>query len=144
MQDAEESIVVAGRTIARGALEVSLLARREVAECAILLVHTPTTGDLLLALVVPCTASAADPAALCESMTQTLRDQHGLPPGSVRVAVVPRLPRTGSGKFMREVVRRVAEGHEARPPAALDDPSALEALREALHDIGLPPAPPPT
>ena len=46
--------------------------------------------------------------------------------------VVPRLPKTRSGKILRGTMRAIADGQPYRMPATIDDPAVLEEIREAL------------
>jgi len=55
--------------------------------------------------------------------------------------VVERLPKTRSGKILRGTMRRIADGEEYAVPATIDDPTALEEMREALVGIGYPRTP---
>jgi propionyl-CoA synthetase len=53
-------------------------------------------------------------------------------------AVVPRLPKTRSGKIVRGTIKRIADGAEYRIPATIDDPLALEEISAALAGLGYP------
>jgi propionyl-CoA synthetase len=48
------------------------------------------------------------------------------------VRVVARLPKTRSGKILRDPMRRIADGEDVAPPATIDDPAALTEVREVL------------
>jgi len=54
------------------------------------------------------------------------------------VAAVPQLPKTRSGKVLRVVLRNLANGKPANPPATIEDMQALEFAREALASLGYP------
>ena len=49
------------------------------------------------------------------------------------VTVVEALPKTRSGKILRGSMRDIADGHDGPPPATIDDPAVLEALRRTLR-----------
>jgi len=51
--------------------------------------------------------------------------------------VVARLPKTRSGKVLRGVMTKIADGEDYRAPATIDDPAALDEITEALRGAGL-------
>jgi propionyl-CoA synthetase len=53
-----------------------------------------------------------------------------------RALVVPRLPKTRSGKVLRGTLRRIADGEPYRTPPTIDDPAVLEEIRRLLVDAG--------
>ena len=46
--------------------------------------------------------------------------------------VVPRLPKTRSGKILRASIRRIADGESAPVPPTIEDPAALDEVAQAL------------
>jgi propionyl-CoA synthetase len=50
--------------------------------------------------------------------------------------VVDRLPKTRSGKILRGTMRLIADDEEYGVPATIEDPAALDEMREALRRIG--------
>jgi len=52
--------------------------------------------------------------------------------------VVRRLPKTRSGKILRGVMRKIADGGDWQMPATIDDPEVLEEITESLNSIGYP------
>jgi propionyl-CoA synthetase len=51
--------------------------------------------------------------------------------------VVPRLPKTRSGKILRSTLRRIADGEEYRVPGTIEDPAVLPEITALLKDAGL-------
>ena len=49
-----------------------------------------------------------------------------------RVLVVPRLPKTRSGKILRQAIRQLADGEALQAPATIDDPAILDEIAAAL------------
>ena len=61
-----------------------------------------------------------------------VRDRIG-PVAAFRDArVVPRLPKTRSGKILRATIRRIADGEAYVVPPTIEDPAALEEIGQAL------------
>ena len=67
-----------------------------------------------------------------------VRDRSGPVAAVYQSVVVRRLPKTRSGKILRGVMRKIADGEEWQMPATIDDPEALDEITEALNSIGYP------
>jgi propionyl-CoA synthetase len=52
--------------------------------------------------------------------------------------VVDRLPKTRSGKILRGVMVKIADGQDWRTPATIDDPAVLSEIGESLARLGRP------
>ena len=52
------------------------------------------------------------------------------------MVIVPRLPKTRSGKTLRGTMKSIADGKEYKVPATIDDPAILDEIEAALADIG--------
>ena len=50
--------------------------------------------------------------------------------------VVDRLPKTRSGKILRGVMARIADGKDWKTPATIDDSAILEEITEAVTALG--------
>jgi len=50
--------------------------------------------------------------------------------------VVPRLPKTRSGKVLRGTLRRMADSEPYKVPATIDDPAILDEIRVLLRERG--------
>jgi propionyl-CoA synthetase len=46
--------------------------------------------------------------------------------------IVPRLPKTRSGKILRGTMKKVADGTSFAMPATIDDPAILDEIGTAL------------
>ena len=51
--------------------------------------------------------------------------------------VVPRLPKTRSGKILRGTIKKIADHDPWAMPATIDDPGALDEVASALKGRGL-------
>ena len=52
------------------------------------------------------------------------------------VAIVPRLPKTRSGKVLRATMRAIADSQEYKVPATIDDPQILDEIAQVLRTLG--------
>jgi propionyl-CoA synthetase len=48
------------------------------------------------------------------------------------IYVVPRLPKTRSGKILRGTMRNIADGKQYKTPATIDDPQVLSEIASVL------------
>jgi propionyl-CoA synthetase len=53
-----------------------------------------------------------------------------------RALVVPRLPKTRSGKILRQVIRKMIDGQEYSVPSTIDDPGIVDELHDTLAKNG--------
>ena len=53
-----------------------------------------------------------------------------------RALVVPRLPKTRSGKVLRGTLRKIADAEPYRTPPTIDDPAILDEIRALLREAG--------
>ena len=66
-----------------------------------------------------------------------LREKIG-PVASFRLAlVIPRLPKTRSGKILRATMKKVADGEARVAPATIDDPAILAEIEAVLRARGV-------
>jgi propionyl-CoA synthetase len=68
---------------------------------------------------------------------QLVRDRIG-PVSSFETALaVERLPKTRSGKILRQTMRKIADGEDYKIPATIDDPAILGEIAEGLKRAGV-------
>ena len=134
----DDVINVAGHRLSTGAMEEVVAQHPDVAECAVIGAADSFKGQLPVGLVVLKAGANRDPADLKKELVQMVRDQIG-PVASFKDAViVPRLPKTRSGKILRGTMRKIADGNEYSTPSTIDDPTSLTEIRDSLATIGYP------
>ncbi len=138
MARTDDIINVAGHRLSTGAMEEVLAAHPDVAECAVIGVADTLKGQLPVGFVV-LKAGAGD-GAVTEEVVKMVRDRIGPVAAFTTAAVVPRLPKTRSGKILRATMRKIADGEDFKTPATIDDPAILDEIKETLADIGYPKA----
>ncbi len=137
MSRTDDIINVAGHRLSTGAMEEVLASHRDVAECAVIGVSDDLKGQVPVGLVVLKAGVSRDAAQIEQECVQLVRDSIG-PVASFRTAlVVPRLPKTRSGKILRGTMRKIADGEEWKMPATIDDPAILKEIEAALAARGL-------
>jgi propionyl-CoA synthetase len=136
MSRTDDIINVAGHRLSTGAMEEVLASHPDVAECAVVGVKDALKGQVPLGLVVLKAGVATDEATLERALVAMVRERIG-PVAAFRTArVVPRLPKTRSGKVLRATIRRIADGQDYAVPPTIDDPASLEEIKGAVAPAG--------
>jgi propionyl-CoA synthetase len=137
MARTDDIINVAGHRLSTGGMEEVLAGHANVAECAVIGIADQLKGQVPVGFVV-LKSGAARPAAEIEKECVTrVRDKIGAVAALRTVVVVPRLPKTRSGKILRATMRKIADREEFKTPATIDDPAILDEIRAALAAKGI-------
>jgi propionyl-CoA synthetase len=138
MARTDDVINVAGHRLSTGAMEEVLASHPDVAECAVIGVADELKGQLPMGFLCLNKGCARDHDAIVAECVALVRDRIG-PVAAFRTAVVvDRLPKTRSGKILRGVMGRIAEGRDWKMPATIDDPAILGEIGESLSRVGYP------
>ena len=131
---------IAGHRLSTGQLEESLATHPAVAECAVVGMKDEDKGQVPLGFVLVKDGINISEAALLTELVQIVRRDVGPFANFKRALIVARLPKTRSGKILRQVLRKMADGEPYEVPPTIDDPSILEEIKEQLSstNIGLP------
>jgi len=137
MARTDDIINVAGHRLSTGAIEEVLAGHPNVAECAVIGIVDELKGQMPVGFVVLKAGITRDPAAIEKECVQAIRDQIGAVASCRTVMVVPRLPKTRSGKILRGTMRKIADREEWKMPATIDDPAILDEITDALKAKGI-------
>ena len=132
MSRIDDVINVAGHRLSTGALEEALASHPDVAECAVIGVEDKLKGEMPLGFVVINSGSQVDEAELKQSLKDIVRSQVGAIATPKDIYIVPRLPKTRSGKILRGTMRNIADGKQYKTPATIDDPMVLNEIASVL------------
>ena len=129
-------INVAGHRLGTREIEESISAHPNVAEVAVVGVADALKGQVAMAFAVARDASGLQqPGAVLklegEIMALVDRDLGALA-RPARVRFVSILPKTRSGKLLRRVIAAVCEGRDPGDLTTMEDPAALQQIRELL------------
>jgi propionyl-CoA synthetase len=72
--------------------------------------------------------------ATASEIARTVDTQLGAIARPAKVHFVSALPKTRSGKLLRRAIQAVCEGRDTGDLTTIEDPAALQALRQALGD----------
>jgi propionyl-CoA synthetase len=125
----DDIINVAGHRLSTGGIEEVLAAHPDVAECAVIGMHDELKGQSPVGLVVLKAGVNRPHDEIARELVTLVRERIGPVAAFKDARVVPRLPKTRSGKILRGTIRRIADGLAAPTPPTIEDPAALDEMR---------------
>jgi propionyl-CoA synthetase len=128
----DDVINVAGHRLGTREIEEAVSAHPNVAECAVVGVADPLKGQMPLAFAVAKT-KIDDAKQLEKEVMETVDRQLGPIARPRAVHFVSLLPKTRSGKTLRRSIQALAEGRDPGDLTTIEDPGALEQIRQALR-----------
>ena len=128
----DDIINVAGHRLSTGQMEEILSGHPDVAECAVIGAADALKGQSPLGFVVLKAGVERPSHEIVAELITRVRQTLGPVAAFKDALVVPRLPKTRSGKILRASIRRLADGQDANPPPTIDDITALDDVRYAL------------
>jgi propionyl-CoA synthetase len=134
----DDIINVAGHRLSTGGMEEVLSAHPAVAECAVIGAKDQLKGEVPCGFVVLKSGVTTSNTQIEMELVALVREKIG-PVAAFKLAmVVPRLPKTRSGKILRGTMKKLADGEGFAVPATIDDPAILDEIGVALKAKGLP------
>ena len=132
----DDVINVAGHRLGTREIEESISAHPNVAEVAVVGVADSLKGQVAMAFAVVKDATLlTNDAALLKLEGEIMKlvdGDLGAVARPARVRFVTILPKTRSGKLLRRAVQAVCEGRDPGDLTTMDDPAALQQIRELL------------
>lgn len=133
----DDVINVAGHRLSTGELEEIVATHSAVAECAVIGVNDDLKGQVPVGLVLLKAGVQCEHDAVEAELIALVREKIGPVACFQRAIVVERLPKTRSGKILRAVLRKVANGETYTVPSTIDDESILPEIEENMRREGL-------
>ncbi len=136
MARTDDVINVAGHRLSTGGMEEVLASHPDVAECAVIGVADPLKGQAPVGFLCLSNGVNRPHEEISAECVKLVRERIG-PVAAFKLAVVvDRLPKTRSGKILRGIMVRIADGTDYKMPATIDDPAILDEIKGALQAIG--------
>jgi len=130
----DDVINVAGHRLGTREIEEAVNMHPGIAECAVVGVADPLKGQMPLAFAVAkANLDAESRSRLEREVLQTVDKQLGAIARPKAVHFVTLLPKTRSGKTLRRSIQALAEGRDPGDLTTIEDPGALEQIKQALH-----------
>lgn len=133
----DDVINVAGHRLSTGEMEEILTAHPAIAECCVIGVHDELKGQLPVGLILLKNGVTIDPLQLETELSARIRHDIGAIASFKKAFVVPRLPKTRSGKILRKLLRQIADGKEYTIPSTIDDPASVPEIIALMQQHGL-------
>jgi len=120
-------------------MEEIVASHEAVAECAVMGIEDKDKGQIPVGLLLLKDGANIPEAELQKELIAMVRKEIGAFANFKNAIVIERLPKTRSGKILRQVMRHIADGKDFVTPATIDDPVILDEIRSALlsHGVGL-------
>ncbi len=133
----DDVINVAGHRLGTREIEESVSSHPAIAEVAVVGVADALKGQVAVAFAVlkdPSLAATPEAALKLEGeVMKRVDEQLGAVARPARVRFLPALPKTRSGKLLRRAIQAVCEGRDPGDLTTMDDPGALQGLRDAVQ-----------
>ena len=136
MARTDDVINVAGHRLSTGAMEEALSNHADVAECAVIGVSDQLKGQIPLGFLCLTKGVNRPHEEIVSECIKLVRNQIGPVASFKLAAIVPRLPKTRSGKILRATMVKIADGQEFKMPATIDDPIILDEIKASLLKLG--------
>jgi acetyl-CoA synthetase len=122
-------INVSGHRVGSAEVESSLVAHPKVTEAAVVAYPHDIKGQAIYAFVTLNAGEEGDDA-LRKALVQGVRHDIGALAAPEKIHFTPALPKTRSGKIMRRILRKIAEGATDGfgDTSTLADPGVVDAL----------------
>jgi len=132
----DDVINVAGHRLGTREIEESISSHPQVAEVAVVGVADQLKGQVAMAFAVLKDASRAaapaDALKLEGEIMKVVDEQLGAVARPARVRFVTLLPKTRSGKLLRRAIQAVCEGRDPGDLTTIEDPSALQQVKDLV------------
>ena len=127
----DDIINVAGHRLSTGQMEQIVAEVAGVAECAVIGADDAIKGMIPVALVVP-RAGFEDDGTMAARVIAAVRAELGAVAALKTAHVVSHLPKTRSGKILRNLLRKIVNGEPFDIPATIDDPETPARIVASL------------
>lgn len=133
MSRTDDIINIAGHRLSTGSIEQILISHPMVAECCVVPLPDQLKGHVPLGiLVLAHTGDSVDSKQLLQELIQATRRDLGAIACFDQAVIVPRLPKTRSGKVLRRSIREMVDGKQVNMPATIEDEDALYEIYDIL------------
>ncbi|AYD03095.1 AMP-binding protein [Neorhizobium sp. NCHU2750] len=136
MARTDDIINCAGHRLSTGSMEEVCARHPDVAECAVIGVRDRVKGQIPCGFLVLKNHVSRETADIAREVAEMVRGEIGPVAGFKTVMVVPKLPKTRSGKILRGTMQKIADDLPWTMPATIEDPKTLDVVRETLWRNG--------
>ena len=132
----DDIINTAGHRLSTGAMEEILMEHPIVADCAVIPVKDEIKGQIPVGLVVCSVDTTEDEYdKIRAELVQLVREAMGPVASFKLVGIVKKLPKTRSGKTLRGIMSKIANGQVYKVPPTVEDPTIFEYLESEIRKL---------
>jgi acetyl-CoA synthetase len=132
----DDVMLISGHNISTTEVESALVSHPSVAEAAVVGATDATTGQAIVAFVIPRGSTDIEGDA-GEKLNVDLRNHVAKTLGPIakprQIMLVPELPKTRSGKIMRRLLKDVAENRSLGDVTTLQDSAVMELISSGMQ-----------
>lgn len=132
MSRADDVINTAGHRLSTGQMEEVIMSDPNIGEAVVIGIKDELKGEIPVAFVTLKVNSKLTAEAIEKEIVQLIRVKIGPVASFKTCLLVSKLPKTRSGKYLRHVIRKICHGESYKLPPTIEDPSALDAITEAV------------
>jgi len=125
----DDIINVAGHRLSTAEMEEVVSSHPAVAECAVFGVHCDLKGQKPLGLIVLKSGISFSEEQIAAEVIARVREQIGPVASFKEVIIVQRLPKTRSGKILRDLLRKLADNEIYTIPSTIDDVTIINEIK---------------
>ena len=129
----DDIINVAGHRLSTGQIEEIIAGLADVNECAVVGAKDPVKGMAPVAFITA-QSGAADKGAIAGLAISAVRAELGAVAALKTAYVVDQLPKTRSGKILRNLLRKIVDREPFSVPPTIDDPAIPKAIAAQLDE----------
>ena len=126
----DDVINVAGHRLSTGQIEEVVARHTAIAECAVVGINEKEKGQVPVSLVVLKDGANVTGEELEAELVLMVRESVGAIANFKRILIVERLPKTRSGKILRQVMRKMIDGDEYVVPSTIEDAAVIDELKQ--------------
>jgi len=133
----DDVINTAGHRLSTSQMEEVLTSHDDIVEAAVIGALDELKGEIPVGFVCLKAGRQRDPFELEAECIKKIRYEIG-PVASFRYCiVVDKLPKTRSGKIIRNVLRELSNGNEPKVPPTIEDVSVVQIIKDLLQKRGM-------
>jgi propionyl-CoA synthetase len=136
MARTDDIINCAGHRLSTGGMEEVCAKHPDVAECAVIGVHDGIKGQIPCGFIVLKNNVSRDEKEITREVAELVRNEIGPVAAFKTVMVVPKLPKTRSGKILRGTMQKIADDQLWKMPATIEDAAVLDTITIVLKQNG--------
>ncbi len=133
----DDVINVAGHRLSTGELEEVVAGHPAIAECTVVGIADTDKGQVPIGLLLLKDGVNIEGSELEAELVAMVRKTIGAFANFKRAVVVERLPKTRSGKILRQVLRKMIDGLPYTVPSTIEDTAALPEIAAILKEQGV-------